>query len=124
MRRFIMGAALLTVAGMFTGCASYGPKSPEPANLVHITLEENDFKVAATDLSGTADCTYLFGGIPLSGKPEIVSAALGQIRDKASMEGRSVVLVNYTDDRTITSYLGIIKKDKVTITCDALEWVK
>jgi len=124
MRRLIMGAAILSVVGMYSGCKSYGPSYPQPMAHVGIELAENDFKVANTHLKGTAECTYLFGGIPITGQPEIVSKALGQIRDQATMDNRPVVLVNYTEDHTVTSYLGIIKKDKVTITCDALEWTK
>lgn len=124
MRRLIMGAALLAITGLYTGCASYGAHYPKPFAVVGIELAENDFKVANTHLKGTAECTYLFGGIPIAGQPEIVSKALGQIRDQAAMDNRPVVLVNYTQDRTATNYLNIIKKDKVTITCDALEWVK
>jgi len=124
MRRLIMGAALLSLVGMYSGCTSYGANSPEPYAHVGIEIAENDFKVANTHLKGSAECTYLFGGIPMSGQPEIVSKSLGQIRDQATMDNRPVVLVNFTKDRTVTSYLGIIVKDKVTITCDALEWVK
>ena len=124
MRRLIMGAALLAVTGLYSGCTVYGAHAPEPFSKVGIELAENDFKVANTHLKGTAECTYLFGGIPIGGQPEITSKALGQIRDQATMDNRPVVLVNYTQDHSVTSYLGIIVKDKVTITCDALEWVK
>jgi len=124
MRRLITGAALLSLVGMYSGCTSYGANAPTPYAHVGIELAENDFKVANTHLKGSAECTYLFGGIPMSGQPEIVSKSLGQIRDQATMDNRPVVLVNYTEDRTVVSYLGIIVKDKVTITCDALEWTK
>jgi len=124
MRRLIMGAALLSAVGLYSGCTSYGAHNPEPMSHVGIELAENDFKVANTHLKGSAECTYLFGGIPMSGQPEIISKSLGQIRDQATMDNRPVVLVNYTQDRAVTSYLGIIVKDKVTITCDALEWTK
>jgi len=117
-----MGAGLLALSGFFSGCATYRSSNPEPAAVVSIDIAENDFKVVNTHLKGTAECSYVIG-IPL-GQQEIVSKALGQIRDQASMDNRPVVLVNYTRDTTEFNVLGIFWKDKVTITCDAIEWQK
>jgi hypothetical protein len=120
MARTLLAVALLVLIG--AGCASYMPTYATPAMHVGIETTENDFKVAATHLKGTAECTYLFGGIPM-GDPQIVSKALGQIRDQAQMEGRPVALVNYTEDRTAWSVF-FIKRDKVTITADLIEYTK
>jgi hypothetical protein len=121
MARILFVVGLLALVG--SGCASYGANYAMPMAHVCIDTIENDFKVAATHLKGSAECAYVLFGIPL-GQPEIVSKALAQVRDQAQMDGRPVALVNYTEDRSTWGIGKLFWKDKVTITADLIEYTK
>ncbi len=121
MRRMLLAIAVLSLA-IGSGCVSYVPSYTTPPAVLEIGVLENDFKVAATHLKGSAECMYLFGAIPM-GDPQIVSKALAQIRDQAQMEGRPVALVNYTEDNISTNFF-VFKTEKVVITADLIEYTK
>ncbi len=121
MRRLFAVCALTALLAE-VGCVSYAGQYPAPNAVTEIVLKENDFKTVKTHLKGTAICRYFFGLIPLS-DPSIYSLALAQIRDQAAMDGRSVQLVNFSEDRVETNYV-VLRDAEVTITCDLIEYVK
>lgn len=121
MRRIMLLVAVLALFSVASGCASYAGTHPVPVGYTEIVLKENDFKTVQTHLKGSADCAYIFN-IPL-GDTNVLSKALGQIRDSAAMEGKPAMLVNFTKDETIFSIL-FYKKHKVTLTADMIEYTK
>lgn len=122
MLRKLLCSALLALLGAASGCVAYTGAMPTPTDTLEIVLKENDFKTVKTHITGSAECTYLFGAIPFD-DPNILSAAEGQIRDQAAMDGRAVQLVNWTKDETVFNVL-FIKTHKVTLTADAIEFIK
>jgi hypothetical protein len=123
MLRKIAAVALVALTGyVSTGCVSYAGSTPVPTDTLTIVLKENDFKTVKTHLTGSAECTYLFGAIPFD-DPNILSKSEAQIRDQAAMDGRAVQLVNWTKDEVIQNFI-IIKKHKLMLTADAIEFTK
>lgn len=121
MRRSAL-ALLALVILVGAGCSSYTGLYPIPNAHGEIVLHENDFKTVKTHAKGHAECAYIFG-IPL-GQPEIKSRALAEVRDQAVLDGRPAHLVNFTEDDTTFSILGVYKVEKVTITADVIEFTK
>jgi hypothetical protein len=122
MLRQIICLSMLAAVVLASGCVAYRGSTPVPTDTLEIVLKENDFKTVKTHLTGSAECTYLFGAIPFD-DPNILSKAEGQIRDAAQMDGRAYQLVNWTKDEVVNNFI-VIKKHKLMLTADVIEFTK
>lgn len=136
-RRIIAVAALVVAAATLPGCAQAGMFAS--ANLTDVQLARANYKVIATDLSGTATAGYLLGiSLPagmanqtlalvrIQGSGMLYREALAALWARFEAEhgpvaGRRLALVNVRYDADNTNLL-VYTKPRLSIRADVVEF--
>jgi len=109
------------------GCAMipYEGRSSGPITQVsQISLNENNFKVLKTHLTGHARCRYILGLIPID-NPDTMSTAVREIGKSAwdLARNRPTQLINWTKDGATVNYF-LFADHEITLTADLIEYTK
>ena len=117
---------LLVLCSIFptTGCKYFSKFTPPIYQETQLILKENDFKMSAINLEGSATTWYLFYIVPL-GDERLFSRALADLYRPIEQQvvGKPVQLMNWTYDDT-TLGLFFVSRRKVLFRADLLEFTK
>ena len=118
-------AAALTVAVLITsGCASSRVENNMPSTQTQVTLTHGNYKMVKAGAEGRSyGFRFLLGIIPITAPSTAAARAdlyssLGQ-----SVNGRSVALINTTEDRS-TTWLLLFSVPKIILTGDVVEFAQ
>lgn len=118
-------AAALAVAALITsGCSSTRVDNNMPSTQTQVTLTHGNYKMVKAGAEGRSyGFRFLLGIIPITAPSTAAARAdlynsLGQ-----SVNGRSVALINTTEDRS-TTWLLLFSIPKVVLTGDVVEFAQ
>lgn len=137
MKRYSLVSILFAISLIMTGCGNSGAFIA--SNTTQVELSEGNYRVVATNVSGSAETAYIFGGsiswgittdsfglIPLGGSDMLYKdareALWNEYEDKnSSVTGKKLALVNIQYDAKTVNYF-IYTKAAITITADVVEF--
>ena len=118
-------AAALTVAALITsGCANSRVENNMPSTQTQVTLTHGNYKMVRAGAEGRSyGFRFFLGIIPITAPSTAAARAdlyssLGQ-----SVNGRSVALINTTEDRS-TTWLLLFSVTKIVLTGDVVEFAQ
>ena len=118
-------AAALTVAALITsGCANSRVENNMPSTQTQVTLTHGNYKMVRAGAEGRSyGFRFFLGIIPITAPSTAAARAdlyssLGQ-----SVNGRSVALINTTEDRS-TTWLLLFSVPKIVLTGDVVEFAQ
>lgn len=118
-------AAALTVAVLITsGCANSRVENNMPSTQTQVTLTHGNYKMVRAGAEGRSyGFRFFLGIIPITAPSTAAARAdlyssLGQ-----SVNGRSVALINTTEDRS-TTWLLLFSVPKIVLTGDVVEFAQ
>ena len=113
---------LIVTASLFlmTGCASVGKM--QHSTDTQVVLKGNNYKIIKAGVKGESSGFWLLGLIPIV-SPNYADAKANLYENIGkSLEGKSVVLVNQTQDSSFL-YLILFSIPRVAITADVVEFI-
>ena len=113
---------VLAAMWFFYGCAAnVGGMSQHTGT--DVSLKENNYKVIKAGAKGESSGFYLLGFIPIV-SPNYAEAKESLYKSVGEkLEGRSVALANYTEDKSYL-YLVLFGIPKIVVTADIVEFDK
>ena len=115
-----LSSALLLTAG----CSSTRVENNTPSTQTQVTLTHSNYKMVKAGAEGTSyGFRFFLGIIPITAPSTAAArsdlyASVGQ-----SLTGRSVALINTTEDRS-TTWLLLFSIPKITLTGDVVEFTE
>ncbi len=111
---------LILTSLAISGCGSSIGLYPHMAE-TQTQLSNSNFKIIQTGVTGYSRCWYIMNTIPI-GDLNLYEHAMNDIRNQVQPVGRSISLINITQDRSVVTYL-VVSKVALTLTADVVEFV-
>lgn len=103
--QLVIVLSLIAALGGSAGCKTGEVGRTRIGMETEFRLDSPNFKTTAVQVSGRASCHYILFSIPLCRRQDIASSAWEQMREQASLDGRSGQLVNVFEDEYLRNNL-------------------
>ena len=105
-----------------SGCASTGEFRGQ-GTTAGVNLSKNNYKIIKAAAMGESSGFRLLGIIPFASPTYAEAKASLYTSVGQSLEGRSIALVNQTEDKSLNYYI-LFAIPKITITADVIEYLE
>jgi len=122
MKKLLFSMPLIALLALLTGCGSVGNIRGQNTD-VAVNLNNNNYKIVKVGAKGSDWGFWLLGLIPFASPTAAEAKASLYASMNQSLEGRSVALVNQTEDRSFNYYI-LFAVPKITFTADVIEFTK